>query len=78
MGSLGTAHVHMQIDIGFGDVVHPEPIEAELPTILDTPVPRLLYYSLESAIAEKFEAICILAYADTRVRERHYAVNPAS
>lgn len=57
IGSLENARVNMQIDIGFGDVVHPGPIEAELPTILDSPAPKLLCYSRESAIAEKFEAM---------------------
>ena len=53
-GSLDNARVPMQIDIGFGDVVHPDAIDTELPTILGFPAPRLLGYSRESAIAEKF------------------------
>ena len=56
-GFLGTARISMQIDIGFGDIVHPEPEKAELPCMLDFPAPSLLCYSRESAIAEKFEAL---------------------
>ena len=52
-GALGTARIHMQIDIGFGDVVYPEPEASTLPTMLDFPAPRLLCYSRESAIAGK-------------------------
>lgn len=55
-GVLDLARVNLQIDIGFGDVVFPGPEEADLPTLLDLPAPRLLCYSRESAIAEKFES----------------------
>lgn len=44
-GDLDSARVSMQIDIGFGDIVYPEPEESNLPTMLDSPVPRLLCYS---------------------------------
>ncbi|MCP4414362.1 MAG: nucleotidyl transferase AbiEii/AbiGii toxin family protein [Gammaproteobacteria bacterium] len=66
---LDNARVKLQIDIGFGDVVHPEPIEAELPTILDFPAPRLLCYSRESAIAEKFEAMVKLGELNSRMKD---------
>lgn len=51
-GNLGTARITMQIDIGFGDVVVPQPLMVEYPTILPLPAPRLRGYSQESAIAE--------------------------
>lgn len=31
---LGTARIDMQVDIGFGDVVHPAGVEIEFPTLL--------------------------------------------
>ena len=68
-GNLGTARVHMQIDIGFGDIVHPDPVELELPTLLDSPAPRLLCYSRESAIAEKFEAMLKLGELNSRMKD---------
>ena len=37
-------------------VVYPDPEESDLPTLLDFPPPRLLCYSRESSISEKFEA----------------------
>lgn len=52
-GSLEKAIIHMQIDIGFGDAVHPGPELHNLPTLLDFPAPRLNCYSRESSIAEK-------------------------
>lgn len=68
-GLLDTASVNMQIDIGFGDIVLPEPKVSELPTSLDFPAPRLLCYSLESAIAEKFEAMIKLRELNSRMKD---------
>lgn len=69
LGSLGTARINMQIDIGFGDIVHPDPEMAEMPTMLDFPAPRLLCYSRESAIAEKFEAMVSLGSLNSRMKD---------
>lgn len=68
-GLLGTAKVTMQIDIGFGDVVYPGPEESDLPSMLDFPAPRLLCYSRESAIAEKFEAMVKLGILNSRMKD---------
>jgi len=68
-GSLGTARINMQIDVGFGDAVYPEPIESELPTILGDPSPRLLCYSMESAIAKKLEAMVKRGVLNSRVKD---------
>ncbi len=34
----------MRIDIGFGDVVYPDPEESDLLTLLDFPPPRLFHF----------------------------------
>lgn len=68
-GALDSARVNMQIDIGFGDVVFPAPAESALPTLLDSPAPRLLCYSRESAIAEKFEAMVKLRELNSRMKD---------
>jgi predicted nucleotidyltransferase component of viral defense system len=68
-GSLGTAKFTMQLDIGFGDVVIPAPASLEYPTILDLPVPKLLGYSRESSIAEKFEAMVKLGVVSSRMKD---------
>jgi hypothetical protein len=59
----------MQIDIGFGDIIYPGPEESDLPTMLDFPAPRLLCYSRESAIAEKFEAMVKLGILNSRMKD---------
>ena len=68
-GALGTARIHMQIDIGYGDVVYPEPEELDLPTMLGFPAPRLLCYSRESSIAEKLEAMVKLGMLNSRMKD---------
>lgn len=68
-GTLDSARVHMQIDIGFGDIVHPEPELLDLSTILDSPVPRVFCYSRESVIAEKFEAMVKLGELNSRMKD---------
>ena len=59
----------MQIDIGFGDINYPKPEEADLPTLLDSPIPKLLCYSRESAIAEKFQAMIKLGSLNSRMKD---------
>lgn len=68
-GTLDSARVNMQIDIGFGDVVHPAPEESDFPTLLEFNAPRLLCYSRESAIAEKFEAMVKLGILNSRMKD---------
>ncbi len=66
---LGTAMQQIQIDIGFGDVIYPGSLIIDYPTLLDFEAPHLKVYSLESAIAEKFEAIVSLGIATSRVKD---------
>lgn len=69
LGALGTARIHMQIGVGFGDAVYPEPEPADFPTMLEFPAPRLLCYSRESTIAEKLEAIVRLGQLNSRMKD---------
>jgi len=68
-GNLGNAKIHMQIDIGFGDVVSPSPLWVEYPVLLDGESPNLLAYTLESAIAEKYQAMVYLDMANSRMKD---------
>ena len=69
IGTLDSARVNMQIDVGFGDVVFPASETLELPTILDYPAPILMCYSKESVIAEKFEAMLKLGELNSRMKD---------
>jgi hypothetical protein len=66
---LDTIKLNMRLDIGFGDIIHPGPEELELPSILGFTPPRLLCYSRESAIAEKFEAMLKLRELNSRMKD---------
>jgi len=68
-GSLGTARITMQLDIGFGDVVVPQPVTVAYPTILPLPAPWVRGYSRESAIAEKFEVMVKLGLLNSRIKD---------
>ena len=66
---LGTARVALQIDVGFGDIITPAPVELEYPTLLEFDAPRLFGYPPETVIAEKLEAMVVLDMANTRLKD---------
>jgi hypothetical protein len=68
-GQLDTARINMQIDIGFGDTVHPAPEETALPTMLAFPAPVVLCYNRETVIAEKVEAMITLGELNSRMKD---------
>jgi predicted nucleotidyltransferase component of viral defense system len=68
-GNLGKARVTLQIDIGFGDVIVPNPSTVSYPTILDFPAPELKGYTMESTIAEKFQAMVKLGILNSRMKD---------
>jgi len=63
------ARVHMQIDIGFGDVMTPGPEMLTYPTILDFPAPKLSGYSRETVAAEKLQALAQLRMLNIRMKD---------
>lgn len=69
MGLLNAARLHMQIDIGFGDVVTPGPERLTYPTLLDFPAPILSGYSWETVMAEKLQALVQLRMLNTRMKD---------
>ena len=68
-GFLEKARIPMQIDVGFGDVVHPGSEQKDYPTILNFPAPRLRVYPRETVVAEKFEAMVYLGTVNTRMKD---------
>jgi predicted nucleotidyltransferase component of viral defense system len=66
---LENSRERIQLDIGFGDKITAGPVEIEFPTILDFPAPKLKVYSIETAIAEKFEAIVSLQLQTSRMKD---------
>jgi hypothetical protein len=68
-GLIAGARVPIQVDIGFGDAVTPQPIEIDYPTLLDHPAPHLKAYPVETVVAEKFEALVKLGIANSRMKD---------
>lgn len=67
--SVGGDHQRLQIDIGFGDVIVHGPVEMSYPALLDFAPPKVNAYSLESAIAEKLQAIVSLGMFGSRMKD---------
>jgi hypothetical protein len=59
----------MQVDIGFSDVITPDPAAITYPTILAQPAPELRAYNRETVIAEKFEAMVSLGELNSRMKD---------
>ncbi|MCU0286081.1 MAG: nucleotidyl transferase AbiEii/AbiGii toxin family protein [Acidobacteria bacterium] len=66
---LAEAKLRLQIDIGFGDAVVPEPEHIIYPTLLKFPAPRILAYSTYTMVAEKFHAMVTLGIANSRMKD---------
>ena len=70
LGTIGKARIPLQIDIGFGDAVTPEPNEVELPGMLrEVPGSKMRCYNMETSFAEKFEAMVRLGVANSRMKD---------
>jgi hypothetical protein len=68
-GTLGTARIRLQLDIGFGDVVYPAAIHVKLPSILQTQQVQILGYSRDSTVAEKLDAMFRLGIVNSRMKD---------
>ena len=66
---LGNSRLPVSIDIGFGDVIVPAKRKMTFPVLLDIEAPQIYSYSIESTLAEKFEAIVSLGYANSRFKD---------
>ncbi len=66
---LDRTKIPVSIDVGFGDIVYPNRIKMEFPSLLSMEEPIVYAYSLYSAIAEKFEAIVSLGYINSRYKD---------
>jgi predicted nucleotidyltransferase component of viral defense system len=68
-GRLGNIRIPIQVDIGFGDAMTPEPKVGPFPVLLDFPAPVLRLYSKETVVAEKAEAMVQLGLVNSRMKD---------
>jgi len=59
----------VQVDVGIGDAVTPEPVWLDYPSMLELPRARLRAYRPETAIVEKFHAMVTLGSKNSRMRD---------
>ncbi len=69
IATCGTVRLTFQVDVGVGDPVWPPPQVHAYPVLLDFPAPKVLAYSPESVIAEKFEAVVVLGDRNSRIKD---------
>ena len=67
--TVGGDRHRLQLDIGFGDSIVDGPVDMDYPAMLDYSSPNIKVYSLESAIAEKLEAIVSLGTFGSRMKD---------
>jgi predicted nucleotidyltransferase component of viral defense system len=66
---LAGARSPMQVDIGFGDAVYPEPEFASFPVLLPMDAPLIRAYPREASIAEKLHAMVELDIRNSRMKD---------
>lgn len=67
---IGSARCALQIDVGFGDAVTPEPQAVAYPTLLkDFQAPTLRVYPVYTVIAEKYQALVMLGQSNSRMKD---------
>lgn len=70
VGNLGTYRQKLTLDIGFGDVIVPRPIELDYPTLFDSMTePKIFAYSLETVVAEKFHTMIDRGVFNSRMKD---------
>jgi hypothetical protein len=68
--NLSKACIKIQVDVGYGDVVTPDPIDANYPVLIsDLPQPQIRTYPIYTVIAEKLHAIVLLGIANSRLKD---------
>jgi predicted nucleotidyltransferase component of viral defense system len=66
---VGAARMTVQVDVGIGDAVTPEPEWLDYPGLLNMPRPRLRAYPRESVVAEKLHAIVLFGTRNSRMKD---------
>jgi predicted nucleotidyltransferase component of viral defense system len=66
---LAGARIPLQVDIGFGDAVYPEPELATFPVLLPMSAPIIRAYPKEASIAEKLHAMVELDIRNSRMKD---------
>jgi hypothetical protein len=66
---LDAARLPLQVDVGFGDAVAPNPQLTSYPSLLGMPSAKVRAYPREAVIAEKFQAMVDLGIGNSRMKD---------
>jgi len=66
---LGTIRISLQVDVGIGDALVPEPDQAAFPSLLGDDQIFIRSYSRYLVVAEKFEAMVSLGEVNSRMKD---------
>lgn len=70
IGHINNVRIPFSIDVGIDDIIVPNPVKREILTRLpDFQAPKVYTYSLESTIAEKFDAILQRMSGTSRMKD---------
>lgn len=66
---LGSMRIALQIDVGIGDSLIPEPVAATFPALIGDEAPVMRSYARELVVAEKFDAMVKLGEQSSRMKD---------
>ena len=66
---LDRSRIYLRSDIGFSDIIYPQPVQFDYPTLLDMPAPRIYTYTELTVIAEKFDAMAYQGQEGSRIKD---------
>ncbi len=69
IGYLGRANIHLHLDVSFANVITPEVILVDYPSLLGLPEFAVRGYPYETAIAEKLQAMVSLGNINDRMKD---------
>lgn len=70
VATLDSIRQGISLDVGFGDIIVPCPVELDYPVLLsDFPVTSVLAYSLETVVAEKFQTMIERTTFNSRMKD---------
>jgi hypothetical protein len=69
LATLGKARIALQVDVGFGDAVYPQPAEVAMPSMLGLPTGVWRAYQRETVVAEKLQAMVVLGMGNSRMKD---------
>jgi len=67
--SLAGAALSLQVDVGLGDDVYPDPDPVSFPTLLEQPPAEVLVYRKETVISEKFHTLVDKGLSNSRMKD---------